>query len=69
MTETTSLKIILAMDYLKYMEYVNIPEDHPMSYLRGKGLDIVNYIEQLFLRLFNEDIEEYIEDNNLELKK
>ena len=58
----TSFDIILAKDYLKYMEYA---EDDKMAYLKPKGLYIVNYIEQLFLRLFDDDIDEFIERNHL----
>ena len=61
----TSLEMILAEDYLKYMKYANIPKEHNMSYLRPKGIYLVNYIEQLFLRLFDEDIDEFIDTNNL----
>ena len=67
MTAQTSLDIILAMDYLKYMEYVNIPKENDMSYLRPKGVYIVNYIEQLFQRLFDEDIDEFIDKNKLKV--
>lgn len=61
----TSLDIILAKDYLKYMKYVELSEDDKMAYLRPKGFNIVNYIEQLFLRLFDDDIDEFIKRNNL----
>lgn len=61
----TALDIILAKDYLKYMKYVELSEDDKMAYLRLKGLNIVNYIEQLFLRLFDDDIDEFIKRNHL----
>lgn len=61
----TALDIILAKDYLKYMEYAELSEEDKMSYLRPKGLNIVNYIEQLFLRLFDDDIDKFIERNHL----
>ena len=47
------------------MKYVELSEDDKMAYLRPKGLNIVNYIEQLFLRLFDDDIDEFIERNHL----
>ena len=61
----TSLDIILAKDYLKYMKYAEVSEDDEMAYLKPKGLYLVNYIEQLFLRLFDDDIDEFIERNHL----
>ena len=61
----TSLEMILAMDYLKYMKYVELSDDDEMAYLKPKGLNLVNYIEQLFLRLFDDDIDEFIERNHL----
>ena len=63
----TSLRMILAKDYLKYLEYAELSEDDSLSYLRPKGLHIINYIEQLFLRLFDEDIEEFIEKTHLKV--
>ena len=57
----TILKIIIAEDYIKYQKYADVDEEDEMSYLRPKGIYLINYIEQLFLRLFNEDIEEFIE--------
>ena len=61
----TSLDMILAKDYIKYSKYTELSEDDNMSYLRPKGIYIINYIEQLFLRLFDDDIEDFIERNNL----
>lgn len=61
----TALDIILAKDYLEYRKYAELSEDDEMSYLRPKGLNIVNYIEQLFLRLFDDDIDKFIERNHL----
>ena len=60
-----SLDMILANDYLKYMKYAELSEDDTMSYLRPKGIYLINYIEQLFLRLFDDDIDEFIERNCL----
>ena len=56
-----TLKTIIAEDYIKYSKYAELSEEDDMSYLRPKGIYIINYIEQLFLRLFDDDIEEYIE--------
>lgn len=61
----TILKIIIAEDYLKYQKYVDVDEEDKMSYLRPKGIYLINYIEQLFLRLFDDDIDEFIERNGL----
>ena len=60
-----TLKTIIAEDYIKYSKYAEIPEDDNMSYLRPKGIYLINYIEQLFSKLFDDDIEDYIERHNL----
>ena len=66
MTTNTCLEMILAEDYIKYQKYANISKEDNISYLRPKGIYLVNYIDELFSRLFNEDIDEYIDKNNLQ---
>lgn len=59
------LKLVLVEDYLKYMEYAKLSKDNKMSYLKPKGIYLVNYIEQLFDKLFSMDIDEYINNEGI----
>jgi len=57
----TSVEMILVEDYLKYERLMEIGHDC----FKSKYIHNVNYIEGLFDRLFDKDIDEYIDKNNL----